>query len=94
MAPWATLAVDLLTELQAGESKLTIPDPVTLTAPFKRTITPSNIPNGRDDIVNGALGLKLQAARGLTIVLNALWPLNRGGLRPNVAWTTGLEYNF
>ncbi len=94
MAPWATLAVDLLAELQAGESKLTIPKPVTLTVPFKRTITPSNIPNGRDDIVNASFGFKLQAARGLTIVANVLWPINRGGMRPNAAWTTGLEYNF
>jgi hypothetical protein len=94
MASWATLAVDVLAELQAGDAKLTLPDPVTIEIPFRRTITPTNIPRLRDDIINASLGFKLQAAKGLLVVANALWPLNRGGLRPNVAWTTGLEYNF
>jgi hypothetical protein len=31
---------------------------------------------------------------GITLVANTLWPLNRGGLRPNVLWTAALEYNF
>lgn len=94
MAAWATLAVDLLAELQAGEGKLTLPDPVTIEVPFKRIVTPTNIPRQRDDIVNASVGIKLQAARGLLMVANALWPLNRAGLRPDVAWTAGLEYNF
>jgi hypothetical protein len=94
MASWATLAVDVLAELQAGDSKLKLPDPVTITVPFTRTIVPSNIPNMRDDLVNGSFGMKLQAAPGLLVVGNALFPLNRGGLRPTVAWSTGLEYNF
>ncbi len=94
LADWATLAVDVLAELQAGDSKLTLPDPVTIEVPFRRTITPTNIPRWRDDIVNASVGLKLQAARGLLVVANGLWPLNRGGLRPDVAWTAGLEYTF
>jgi hypothetical protein len=94
MAPWATLAVDVISQLQAGDSKLVIPTPVEITVPFQRTITPTNIPTMRDDIVNGAFGMKLQAAPGLEVVGNVLVPLNRGGLRPTVAWTTGLEYNF
>lgn len=94
LARWATLAVDVLAELQAAESKLTVPGPVTLDVPFTRTITPTNIPNRRDDIVNASFGFKLQAAPGLMAIANSLWPLNRGGLRPNVAWTAGLEYNF
>jgi hypothetical protein len=94
MAPWATLAVDVISELQSGDSKLVIPDPTVITVPFTRTITPTNIPNMRDDIVNGSFGMKLQAAPGLQVVGNALFPLNRGGLRPAVAWSTGLEYNF
>jgi len=94
MSSWATLAVDVMAELQAGSDKLTLPDPVQIEVPFRRTIVPTNIPRMRDDIVNASMGVKLQAARGLLVVGNALWPLNRGGLRPNVAWTTGLEYNF
>jgi hypothetical protein len=94
MAPWATLAVDVIGQLQAGDSKLVIPAPVQITVPFNRTITPTNIPNMRDDIINGSFGIKLRAAPGLQLVANGLFPLNRGGLRPEVAWSTGLEYNF
>jgi hypothetical protein len=48
----------------------------------------------RDDIVDASLGVKLTMASGLTVIANGEWPLNRGGLRPNVIWTAGLEYNF
>ena len=37
---------------------------------------------------------QLTAVAGLTVIANTLWPLNRGGLRPDVIWTAGLEYNF
>jgi hypothetical protein len=94
LADWATLAVDVLSELQAGDSKLVVPGPTTIEVPFHRTIDPTNIPNRRDDLVNGSIGLKLASASGAILVVNSLWPLNRGGLRPAMAWTVGLEYNF
>ena len=94
MAPWATLAVDLVSELQAGESKLQLPGPVTYDVPFRRTVEPTNIPNRRDDQINASFGFKFLTGSGITLVTNTLWPLNRGGLRPNVLWTAGLEYNF
>jgi len=94
MAPWATLAVDLVSELQAGESKLQLPGPVTYDVPFRRTVEPTNIPNRRDDQINASFGFKFLTGSGITLVTNTLWPLNRGGLRPGVLWTVGLEYNF
>jgi len=94
MAPWATLAVDVVSQLQVGESKLRLPRPVTYDSPFRRTIDVTNIPNERDDQINGSLGFKFVTGSGITLVANTLWPLNRGGLRPNVLWTGGLEYNF
>jgi len=94
MAPWATLAVDLVSQLQVGDSPLRVPDPVVIQAPYVRTIRPTSIPDRRDDLVDGSIGAKLTAANGLTVVGNAEWPLNRGGLRPDVIWTFGLEYNF
>lgn len=94
MAPWATVAVDLVSQLQVGDSRLVVPGAVHLTAPFSRTIQTSTIPDRRDDIVDGSFGFKFQAGSSTTIVLNTLWPLNRGGLRPNVLWTIGAEYNF
>ena len=48
----------------------------------------------RDDIVNGSFGFKIAPARATTIVLNTLFPLNRGGLRPNLVYTAGIEYTF
>lgn len=94
LAPWATLAVDVVSQLQVGDSPLQVPAPVVIEAPYHRTITPTVIPDSRDDIIDGSLGLKLAIAPGLTVVGNGGWSLNRGGLRPDVIWTAGLEYNF
>jgi hypothetical protein len=94
LAPWATLAIDVVSELQVGREGLQVPDPVIIDAPFRRVIRPALIPNTRDDVVNGSFGAKFTAARGLTLVANTLWPLNRGGLRADVVWTAGLEYSF
>ncbi|MGH7700368.1 MAG: transporter [Gemmatimonadales bacterium] len=94
MAPWATLAVDLVSELQIGENRLRLPGPVTYEVPFRRTVEPTNLPNRRDDLLNASFGFKFVTGSGITIVTNTLWPLNRGGLRPNVLWTAGLEYDF
>jgi hypothetical protein len=94
LAPWATLAVDLISQLQVGDSPLQVPGPVIIQAPYTRTITPSEIPDGRDDLVDGSVGVKLTAAPGLTVLANGAWPLNRGGLRADVIWSVGLEYGF
>jgi hypothetical protein len=94
MSPWATLAVDVVSELQVGESKLRLPGPVTYTVPFRRTVDLTDIPNERDDLINASFGFKFMTGSGIIVVANSLWPLNRGGLRPNVLWTAGLEYNF
>jgi hypothetical protein len=94
MAPWATMAVDLVSQLQVGESKLRLPGPVTYDLPFRRTIDVTNIPSERDDLINGSFGFKFTTGSGINVVTNTQFPLNRGGLRPNVLWTAGLEYNF
>ncbi|HEV8264016.1 MAG TPA: hypothetical protein VGQ06_03630 [Gemmatimonadales bacterium] len=94
MAPWATMAVDLVSELQVGENKLLLPGIVTYDVPFRRTVEPTNIPNRRDDLINASFGFKFLTGSGITIVTNTLWPINRGGLRPSVLWTVGLEYSF
>ncbi len=94
LAPWATLAADVIAEFPVGDSPLQLPAPVVIQAPYRRTILPSTIPDRRDDVVNGSLGVKLTAAQGLTVIVNGEWPLNRGGLRSDLIWTAGLEYNF
>lgn len=94
LAPWATIAVDLVSQLQVGDSKLVVPGDVHITVPFDRTIETSTIPERRDDLVDGSLGFKFTTGSSTAIIVNSLWPLNRGGLRANVLWTLGAEYNF
>lgn len=94
LADRVTLAVDLVSELQVGHSKLVLPSPVHYDFPFTRTIVPTSIPDVADDIVNGSFGFKFSTDNGFTIVTNALVPLNRGGLRANVTYTGGLEFSF
>jgi Putative MetA-pathway of phenol degradation len=94
MAPWATIALDVSSELQIGESKLQLPEPVVIERPFRRIITPSTIPNIRDDIINASAGFKFTTPSGVTLIANSIWPLNKAGLRTRLTWTAGLEYNF
>jgi hypothetical protein len=44
--------------------------------------------------VNGSFGFKFGLPNNFTLVANALIPLNKGGVRPNLTYTTGLEFNF
>ena len=94
LAPWVTLAGELVSEFQVGTSNLTTPGDVVIEVPYRRVIHTSNIPDMRDDIINGSLGAKFTTREGMTVVVNAAWPFNRGGLRPNLFWTFGLEYGF
>lgn len=94
LSPWATLAADLLSEFPVGSSPIGVPENVALEEPFPRTIRTSSIPERRDDIVNASLGLKLTIPRAVTFVGNGTFPLNRGGMRPDVLWTFGAEYTF
>jgi hypothetical protein len=89
-----TLAADLVTEFQVGDSHLELPAEVHYIAPFNRTVNPTDIPDSRDDIINGSFGFKIRAAKNLTAVANTLFPLNRGGLRADLIYTAGLEYSF
>jgi hypothetical protein len=94
MAEHVTLAADLVSEMQVGPSKLRLPAPVQYDYPFKRTIIPTSIPDIADNLVSGSFGFKFSAGNGFTVLANALVPLNRGGLRANITYTTGLEYGF
>lgn len=94
MSPWATLAFDIISEWQLGTSSLVIPSTVTIEKPYVRTIQPTNIPDGRDDIVNASIGMKMRMDSGMTGIVNLILPVNHGGLRPGAIWSLGLEYNF
>ena len=94
LSPWATMAADLITEFPVGSTSVPLPGDVVLEEPFRRTVRTSTIPDRRDDIINASLGLKLTIPRAVTIVANGAFPLNRGGMRPDVLWTFGAEYTF
>jgi hypothetical protein len=94
ISPHVTMAADVVSELQVGRSKLALPGPVQFDYPFKRTVNPTSIPTMADNIVNGSFGFKFTTNNGVTVVTNALVPINRGGLRANLTTTLGLEYSF
>lgn len=94
MASWATLAFDLLSEWQVGESRLQVPEPVTYQSPYVRTIATSEIPDRKDDYLAASIGFKFSTGRGMILVANGLFPLKDSGVQPKAVWTAGLEYNF
>jgi hypothetical protein len=57
-------------------------------------VRPTSIPEMRDDIIDGSLGFKFTHPTGATLIVNALVPLNTGGLRGRTIFTAGLEYAF
>jgi hypothetical protein len=89
-----TLAADVVSELQVGRSRLQLPGPVAYDAPYHRIIDPTTIPDQRDDLVTGSFGAKFTLPKGFTLVGNALFPLNRGGMRPDIIYTTGVALDF
>jgi hypothetical protein len=94
LAPGWTLAADVISEFQVGESQLKLPQPVQYDWPFHRTINPTSIPDIRDDVIDGSFGIKYTTPGRLTTWANALFPLNDGSLRSRLTWTIGLEYAY
>jgi hypothetical protein len=94
LAPFATMAFDVLSDWQIGDSKLVVPPPVQYVAPYPHQVIPTNIPSQRDDLMSASLGFKFRTQRGIELVTNALIPLRNSGMQPSVVWTGGVEYNF
>jgi hypothetical protein len=94
LSDWATLAVDVVAEMQIGASALRLPPPVHYELPVERTVLPTNVPNMKDHRVNGSLGMKFRIPSGQILVANALVPLRRGGLESRLIWTLGIDGNF
>lgn len=90
----ATLAVELLGDLQVEDSPLVLPEPVVFTAPDVRTVEVSDIPDQADHLLDLAFGMKFEAPGDTRIVTSALFPFLKGGARPTFMWTLGLERSF
>lgn len=91
---WATLAFDLVSEWQIGESALELPVAVEIQQPTLRRIEPTNIPDRSDNLVYATFGVKAGRVETFNVVASAIVPMVAGGLQPRVAWNLGLEYNF
>lgn len=89
-----TLAADVITDIQLGASKLVLPQPVIYDAPVRRRVDLTDIPDIRDNTIDGSVGLKSQFAGSYRAVTNLLLPLNVGGMRPRFIWTMGVERSF
>lgn len=86
MAPWATVSLSVLGQFHTGASAYRLPAGSTA-----QPIT--NVPEIRDDAVSASIGAKL-GIRGARAVVNVLAPFTRGGPRPDLAYTFGLERAF
>ncbi len=94
MAPWATVAVSMISEWSVGAQKVTLPPPIQLQFPFVRTIESTSIPNRREDRFDASVGVKFALRGGTVLMLNGTAPLRRASLQPDFILTTGLEFSF
>jgi hypothetical protein len=89
------LAVDLVSNLEMGDSKLILPEPVVYTAPAPvTTVELTDIPDQKDNLIDASFGVKFILPPDFRVVTNVLFPLSDGGLRPKLLWTLGLEKSF
>jgi hypothetical protein len=94
LAPWATIAVDVISQWRVGTDPVQLPGAVLFTQPAEHTVQQTEIPNRRDNLVDASVGFKFGIGRGATLTTNAIVPLNTGGIRGAVVGTAGLEYGF
>ncbi|MGH7477024.1 MAG: hypothetical protein ACRELD_12090 [Longimicrobiales bacterium] len=92
LSEWATLAVDLLTAFRIDGEGVDFPEAVEIEVPYRRVVERTNIPNIRDNIVDGSIGMKFRTGAGVVLIANALVALNDGGLRARIVPTFGIEY--
>lgn len=89
-----TIAGEVVSGFEMGESKLVLPAPVVFTAPEVRTVEVTDIPDQKDNLIDASFGAKFLVLRDYRVVTNILFPLSDGGLRPKFFWTLGLERTF
>ena len=94
VADRVTLAADLLMDRQIGDALIDLPAPVEYTAPTRRRVRLTDLPDRKDNLLDGSVGMKLQFPSGYRLVTNILMPISEGGLRPHYFWTLGFERTF
>jgi hypothetical protein len=94
LAERVTLAVDLLADIELGESKLELPDRVIFNAPTLRRVRLTDIPEQSDRLLDASVGFKMQLPSEYRFIANLLLPLANGGMRPNYLIMMGFERTF
>lgn len=94
MSERVSIAGELISDFEMGDSKLILPEPVVFTAPTVETVNLTDIPDEKDNLLDAAFGVKFLLGSGTRGVANILFPLNDGGLRPKFLWTFGIERTF
>ena len=92
--PWLTVAGDVASQWQIGQEVFSFGTSVSYLYPVARTISLANVPDRRDDRLDGSLGIKLSNNRGLTGLANLYFPLRGAGLQAPLIWTLGAQYDF
>ncbi len=94
MAPWATLALELMTQWQVGDNQIELPGPIMFDEPFPRELKSTDITVVRENLIQASAGAKFRVRGGTVLLTNVLIPLTKAGLQPGVVWTAGLEFGF
>ncbi|MBD3258684.1 hypothetical protein GF377_09650 [candidate division GN15 bacterium] len=98
-----TLVADWIGEFELGSAveELQFPEATRLiptsdnSVPYSRSVSPSNIPNARNDnITNVGFGAKWALSEKLVISGSVLFPTNDNGLRGNFVPTFGLDLSL
>jgi len=89
-----TMSADLVTQWQVGAQPFNLPGPTHFDLPFAADVPLMNVPDVRDNRIDGSFGLKFTNRRGLTGVVNAQFPLRSAGLQGSLIWTLGAQYDF
>ncbi|MGH7461039.1 MAG: hypothetical protein ACREMA_08420, partial [Longimicrobiales bacterium] len=91
IAERVTLAVDLLADIELGDSRLELPERVVFEMPTRRRVRLTDIPEQKDRLLDASVGLKMQLPSEHRVIANLLIPLTEGGLRPGFLATIGFE---
>ncbi len=90
----ATIAVDLLSEFQAGGDSGKLPADIVLAkATPPRTVQGTNIPSQKDNPIALSAGGRFLVS-GYTLTANGVVPVKSGGMQAKLIWTLGVERSF
>ena len=94
LAPWATLAADIISEFPVGTTEIPVPqsDRARVAVPARGPHFVHPGPKGRHH--RCLVRHEAHDPQAVTFVGNAVFPLNRGGMRADVLWSLGAEYTF